>query len=125
MRPEPNPPTGACDNSATATVVLLAVYWPVGAVALVFLAFVVLSQRLVLRRQRTLSIRVVREQSDVAMISASALGQIEVIKSSGAEDALVRHLEGDRTVELRVLGQVNGAHAAVADATNDAVAAEL
>lgn len=76
-------------GSTTAAIVLLLVYWPVGVIALVFLALVVASQRTVMRRQRTLSMRMVREQSDVAMVSASALAQVEVIKSSGAEDALV------------------------------------
>ena len=81
--------TVAIISSATAAVVLLAVYWPVGVIALVFLTLVVVSQRSVMRRQRTLSMRMVREQSDVAMVSAAALAQVEVIKSSGAEDALV------------------------------------
>ena len=76
-------------SSTTAAVVLLVSYWPVGVIALIFLVLIVISQRSIMRRQRTLSMRMVREQSDVAMISASALSQVEVIKSSGAEDALV------------------------------------
>jgi NHLM bacteriocin system ABC transporter peptidase/ATP-binding protein len=76
-------------SSTTAAIVLVFVYWPVGLLALVFLALVVASQRTVMRRQRTLSMRMVREQSDVAMVSAAALAQVEVIKSGGAEDALV------------------------------------
>lgn len=75
--------------SSTAALVLLATYWPAGVVALASLALVITAQRAVANRQRTLSLRIVREQSDVAVISATALGQVEVVKASGAEDALV------------------------------------
>lgn len=76
-------------SSSTAAVVLLMSFWPAGLVALGFLTSIVFVQVLVMRRQRTLSLRMVREQSEVAMISSAALSQVEVIKSSGAEDALV------------------------------------
>ena len=81
--------TVAVLSSATAAVVLVVTYPPVGVVAAVALALIIGSQRVVAARQRTLALRIVREQSDVAVITATALGQIEVVKASGAEDALI------------------------------------
>ena len=38
------------------------------------------------RRRRDLAMRMVREQVDVATVSVTALGQVEVVKAAGAED---------------------------------------
>lgn len=76
-------------SSTTAAIILVATYPPVGAVAAVALAAIVVSQRFVANRQRTLALRIVRESTDVAVVTATALGQVEVVKASGAEDALI------------------------------------
>ncbi len=76
-------------SSTTAAVVLLLAYWPAGLVALFSLGVIVGFRRSARARRRTLAQRSVRGQSDVAVITATALAQIEVIKASGAEDAIV------------------------------------
>lgn len=81
--------TVAMISSVTAAVVLTVAYPPVGLVAAIALVLIILSQRLVASRQRTLALRIVREQSDLSVITATALAQVEVVKASGAEDALI------------------------------------
>lgn len=76
-------------SSTTAAVVLLLAYWPAGLVALFCLGFIIVFRRSARGHRRTLAQRSVRGQNDVAVITATALGQIEVIKASGAEDAIV------------------------------------
>lgn len=81
--------TVALISSGTAAAVLVYTYPPVGAVVALALVLIIGSQRFVAARQRTLSLRIVREQSEIAVITSTALMQIEVVKASGAEDALI------------------------------------
>ncbi|MDP4013466.1 MAG: ATP-binding cassette domain-containing protein [Candidatus Nanopelagicales bacterium] len=76
-------------SSATAALVLLFTYWPAGIVALVSLVAIVIMRRSARARRKTLAERTVRGQTDISVITATALAQIEVIKASGAEDAIV------------------------------------
>lgn len=73
-------------SSATAILLMLLSYPPAGAVAMVAMAVVVGVILATSRRQRTLAMRLVQEQTDVASVSVGTLSQIEVVKAAGAED---------------------------------------
>lgn len=73
-------------SSVTAFALLVLAYPPAGVVAGVTLAAVVGAMVLASTRRRTLALRLVREQTDVAVVTINTLSQIEVIKASGAED---------------------------------------
>ncbi len=81
--------TVALMSSVTAAIVLVFACPPVGLVAGIALILIIVSQRVVANRQRTLALRIIREQGEISMITATALGQVEVIKASGAEDAII------------------------------------
>ena len=73
-------------SSSTAILLLLVSYPPAGVVALVAVAGVVGALQWSSRLRRMLAMRMVREQSEVSIVSAGTLGQVEVVKASGAED---------------------------------------
>ncbi|MFN8125325.1 MAG: cysteine peptidase family C39 domain-containing protein [Candidatus Nanopelagicales bacterium] len=73
-------------SSGTAILLLLLTYPPAGLVGVVALATVIIVLQTTSRRRRTLAMRMVREQVDVATISVGTLSQVEVIKAAGAED---------------------------------------
>lgn len=75
-------------SSVTAVALMVITYPLAGAVAVVALAAVVGAILFASRRRRTLALRMVREQVDVAVVTVTTLSQIEVIKASGAEDHL-------------------------------------
>ena len=81
-------------SSLTAIVLLFVAYPPAGAVAVAALIVLVVALLLASRKRRSLAMRTVREQVDVASISAVTLGQIEVVKASGAEDHVVAKWTG-------------------------------
>lgn len=73
-------------SSSTAVLLLLVSYPPAGLVAVIAVAGVVGAMLWSSRRRRMLAMRMVREQSEVAIVTAGTLGQVEVVKASGAED---------------------------------------
>lgn len=99
-------------SSFTAAVILFFTFPPVGAVTGLALVLLVISQRFVSDRASSLSLRISREQTDVAVVTSTALAQIEVIKAAGAEDALItrRSKAHDRLVAAeQELGEKMGA----------------
>lgn len=76
-------------SSTTAIILLMIAYPPAGFIALIALVVVVISMLAASRRRRMLAMRMVREQVEVATITVTALGQIEVVKASGAEDHII------------------------------------
>lgn len=73
-------------SSVTAILLMLLAYPPAGAVGVLAVLCVVGVLMLASRRRKMLAMRMVREQIDVATVAVSTLGQIEVVKASGAED---------------------------------------
>lgn len=73
-------------SSLTAIVLLVAAYPPAGGVAVIALLTICAAMWYASRRRRDLAMRMVREQVDVATVSVTALGQVEVVKAAGAED---------------------------------------
>ena len=73
-------------SSMTAILLLILTYPPAGAVGLVAADRGAWSFMSTSRQRRTLAMRMVREQVDVATVTVGTLGQVEVIKAAGAED---------------------------------------
>ena len=103
-------------SSLTAIALLVLAYPPAGAVAVVSMIVLVATMITASRKRRSLAMRMVREQIDVATVAVTSLSQIEVIKAAGAEDhassrwtaahnrflAAMQQL-GERTVALDLL----------------------
>lgn len=73
-------------SSLTAILLMTLAYPPAGLVAVSALVLISISMAWAARRRRTLAMRMLREQMDVMGLTVITLGQIEVLKASGAED---------------------------------------
>jgi NHLM bacteriocin system ABC transporter peptidase/ATP-binding protein len=76
-------------SSTTAAIILVIAYPPGGLVAIVSLVILIGFRRFARKKRRSLAQRIVRDTTEVAVVTATTLGQIEVIKATGAEDTMV------------------------------------
>lgn len=81
--------TGGLLLALVASIVLLALNWVSGLVAVAVAAFTALTVRHTLLKSRDEASRVIRESVEVGAVMSSSLSQIEPIKASGTEDGII------------------------------------